>query len=231
MVDLHTHLLPAVDDGAKDVQESLDMLAESYRQGVRLCAATPHCVVHSQQHLERFLERREASFRALARALPATGCPEVILGAEVFMDNDLSAYQGIQRLCLGDTRYMLVEFPVAARNPRLSEWLYTLTLQDIVPVVAHLDRYPDWESLAAEFSGLNLRCQINASRLLSLSGRRLFKRLVRQMGDVIIASDMHNTTTRPCDMRRAWGWAQRKYPEDADRWFRANAEALLREKP
>lgn len=229
LIDLHTHLLPAMDDGAKDIEESLRMLADSFAQGVRTCVATPHCVIHRQGDIARFLERRAERFAALQRAMPRQDCPELLLGAEVYLDNDISEYDNLEELCLAGTRFLLVEFPVTGFGYRLADWLYALKLKGIHPLIAHVDRYPDWEKLLDDFDGLKLRYQVNASRLLNFWGRRLFQRL-RSTGEFfVVSSDMHNMTTRRCNMREARAWADRRLPEEARDLFENHARQILME--
>ena len=62
MIDFHSHILPQIDDGAQNIKMSLDMLSESYRQGVRTVVATPHCYIANEYDIDIFLERREKSY-------------------------------------------------------------------------------------------------------------------------------------------------------------------------
>lgn len=81
MIDLHTHILPGMDDGSRDVLESLAMLEASAAQGVGLVAATPHFYAEENSP-ERFLSRRAEAAQRLRAAL-RPGLPEIRLGAEV----------------------------------------------------------------------------------------------------------------------------------------------------
>ena len=66
MIDFHSHILPGIDDGSKNVETSLKMLSISKSGGVDTVVLTPHCHPMSQEHIDKFLERRENSFRALS---------------------------------------------------------------------------------------------------------------------------------------------------------------------
>ena len=73
MIDLHSHFLPDIDDGAKSVEESITMLSNSFLQGVGVCVATPHCILHHENSIKTFLQHREKSFKLLtvsSSALP-----------------------------------------------------------------------------------------------------------------------------------------------------------------
>lgn len=230
MIDMHTHALPDVDDGAKNVSESLLMLSESFKQGVRLCALTPHCIIHKQKDLEIFLKVREDAFEALSEALVNSGdeVPRLILGGEVYLDNDLNSYEGLERLCYTGTNYLLLEFPTNSFNPKWAEWIYEMNRKGIKILVAHVDRYLEWERMMADFKGLDVKYQVNASRFLKFSDRKLLKKLFEYNNDYIISSDMHNMKSRKCNMQPAYEKAIKKYANKANLLFEKNAESLLK---
>lgn len=229
MIDIHSHLLPGIDDGAKNVEESLKMLSESFSQGVEICAATPHCVIHRQKDLDMFLHDRKKAFAELKEAMNADGgkFPQIILGGEVYLDNDLNSYEGIEKLCYEGTNYLLLEFPVDKVNSRWAEWIYEMNRKGIKILVAHVDRYSEWEKMMADFKGLDVIYQVNASRFCHFSDRKLLKRLMEYGHNYIISSDMHNTRGRRCNMAEAFEKAKKKYPGNADKLFDLNARKLL----
>lgn len=229
MIDLHSHCIAGVDDGAKTVSESLQMLEDSFRQGVTVCAATPHCTVHKEEDADRFLRRRDAGAHALREAMNCRNAeyPKLILGAEIYLDNDISAFGGTEKLCIGDTPYILVEFPMESYNPRCTEWLYSLTLKGLKPIIAHVDRYPFRKTLMEELRGVEPVYQINATRFLSLAGRKIVKDILYNADKCIVSSDMHNTKTRPCNMKDAYEKAVKKFPEYSEYLFDLNARKLL----
>ena len=110
MIDRHCHILPGVDDGAKDVNESVAMLKESYNQGVRYCVSTSHCKLRTAGAMENFIEKRQKAYDVLIEATKDIKIPRIILGAEVYLDNDISKYPDVEKLCIEGTKYMLVEF-------------------------------------------------------------------------------------------------------------------------
>ncbi len=228
LVDIHTHVLPYMDDGARNTQESVDMLLESYKQGTRLCVATPHCTIHQPVDIENFLIKRKDKYNVLADSIANLDVPKVILGAEVLMDNDISVYPNIKDLCIGDTDYMLIEFPIDNQNLRLSEWLYSLSLRGIKPIIAHVERYPNFEKLFSEFSGLNLIYQINDSNFLNFYRRRIIKYIFKNHdAEFIVATDMHNTSNRRCNILPAYEIAQKKFPDIAEDIFKNNSLKLF----
>lgn len=212
MIDIHTHALPGIDDGAKDEEESLKMLHESYVQGVGMCFLTPHCEIHSESAITEFVEKRAECFEKLKKYLnDEEEIPVLKLGAEVYCDHDISRHEDIDKLCLEGTNDILVEFPPMAVFEWLPECIHNLNVRKMRVIIAHIDRYPKYEKIMEELGDMNIVYQINASRLLTINGRRLVRRILRHDERFVVACDMHNTTSRPCRMGKAKETAARKF--------------------
>lgn len=228
MIDLHTHILPGIDDGAMNVEESLEMLRESACQGVELCVATSHIHPVNSDDIQCFLKKREIAYGELIKACEGHTVPEIVLGAEVHMDRDISGIEGIQQLCIGDTHFMLVEFPfISYPGTGCAEWLFNLNLKGIVPVIAHIDRYFYRDELIENITGIKAVYQINNIRMNDIAGRRFIKKMLGTGYMVVMSSDMHNLTTRSCDIKKAYDIAKKKMPKFADALFDTNAGILL----
>ncbi len=227
MVDFHTHILPGMDDGAKTASEGVRMLSAAYNQGVRLCVATPHFVLHKNDDIEPFLIKRERQKTRLLEAAGSRPLPAVRLGAELYMDNNPNQFPDIEKLCIEGSRCLLVEFPAHKYNPYWGDWLHSLTLKGIVPVIAHFDRYVYADEMLSDFVGVSVVYQINASRLFSFGGRRRLSALLQRALPVVMGSDMHNTSTRPCNMQGAFRCASRKFPAASQSLFFQRARTLL----
>lgn len=229
MIDLHSHCIPGVDDGAKTVDESLRMLKDSFCQGVAVCAATPHCILHRPEGIDEFLKRRTAGAEVLRKAMDSENAeyPKLIFGAEIYLDNDISAFDKTEKLCIGGTPYILVEFPTESYNPHCTEWLYSLTLKGLKPVIAHIDRYSFRKKVMEELRGVEFVYQINAIRFLSMTGRKTVREILQSSERCIVSSDMHNTKSRPCNMKEAYEKAVKKFPEQAENLFGLNAGKML----
>lgn len=230
MLDLHSHCLPGVDDGAKDLSESIAMLSDSFKQGVRVCAATPHCRVHRPSSVDTFLEKRAKGLEKLKPHL-TDEMPKIILGAEVYLDNDINNYGGIERLCLENTDYIMLEFPIDKADPRWAEWIYELNRKGLKVLVAHVDRYMEWEKMMADFKGLDVKYQVNASRFTEFMAGRLVKALMEYGHDYVVSSDMHNTKFRSCNMGKAYEKAKKKFGDKADLLFSENASKIFGIRP
>ncbi len=227
MIDMHSHCLPGIDDGARNTEQSLLMLSDSFKQGVTLCAATPHLILHKEEDLDKFLKNRDEALQNLKAEMKKCEYPEIILGAEVYLDNDINKYKGLEQVCYTNTEWMLLEFPMDSVNPRWAEWIYELNRKGIKILIAHVDRYPYWEQMMSEFGGLDVKYQVNASRFIKFSDRGLLKNLFAMRKDYIVSSDMHNMRSRKCNMEEAYLKAKKKFPALADEFFAENAEKIL----
>ena len=193
MIDLHTHCLPRIDDGAKNVDESLMMLKDSFSQGIKKCVATPHFQLEDSESIPAFLEKRQKAYELLMLEMEKTddSYPEILLGAEVYLNCDISVYDDIKKLCIGKTDYMLVEFPRNYINPQIHLLVRALLKKGIKPVIAHIDRYREWENLMKNMDGADVIYQINAENFLTFAGRKHVKKIIGKGKPLIVASDMH----------------------------------------
>ena len=143
MTDLHTHILPRMDDGAPDTAASLAMLRMEAAQGVTGVALTPH-FHRDRESIEQFLARRQAAWEHLSAAMEKTTepFPDLVLGAEVAWMPNMNHWDDLEALCLGSSRYLLLELPFTLWNNSMIDQLYSLAAQSgVTPVLAHLERY------------------------------------------------------------------------------------------
>ena len=229
MIDFHAHVLPMIDDGAKSVSESIVMLTDSKKQGVEVCVATPHVTVHRESSVSQFIEKRNKSIELLENQIKTINdeLPKLLYGAEVFLDNDISLYPDIDKLCISGSKCMLIELLTGAFNPRIVEWLYSLNHMGIFPILAHVERYPYFEEMKNELSEINVAYQMNSKTVLSFSGKKLLYRLYEANDTVMVSGDMHNMGQRRSYMKKAYEKVNKRYPDMAERIFKLYAQKLL----
>lgn len=196
MIDIHSHVLPGIDDGSKNVEESLAMLWASARQGIGCVAATPH-FYPKENSLARFLEQRKAAAEQL-RAVWKPGLPKLLLGAEVYYFSGISQAERIETLCLGST--LLLEMPFCPWTDRMAAEAIALREQRRLNVVlAHTERYFRWQSeeLWEKMLDRGLLMQCNASFFLNWKTRRRAQKMLAKGRIHLLGSDAHNMTSRP----------------------------------
>lgn len=197
MTDLHTHILPEMDDGSKSVEESLALLQTEREQGVDTVFLTSH-FYRWQEPAGAFLERRRQAFDKLCAALPPDA-PSLLLGAEVAWFPSLAEEPLLERLCLGESRYFLLELPFERWHTRLLDRLYDLNCATgLTPVLAHVERYLPLQSREQmeELTSMGLPMQMNADSLLNWRRRKRCLKLLSR-GEWHLSSDCHNVDKRP----------------------------------
>ena len=223
MTDLHCHILPGIDDGARDVDTALALLDMEKAQGVNRIVFTPHFRCDDVS-LDEFLEKREAAWSSLMAALPENlkSSFDFKLGAEVYFSPTLSRVD-FSKLCFTDTSYMLVELPFTSgvRPAFLDEILYDISSEGITPIIAHVERYPyilsdptkiyDWVMAG-------YLVQTNAGAVIS--GDKMIKKLISWGLVQVVSSDAHSLHRRPPMMAEAFD----KLPSDV---FLANGDDIF----
>lgn len=210
MTDLHTHILPGMDDGAKTVGESLQMLRMEKAQGVDVVALTPH-FYRDRERPEHFLKRRRESAQLLRDEMAKLSeeelmnLPRPILGAEVSLFPNLAEVPELHSLCIGKTKNLLVEMPFTPWNDVVLRQVYDLLDKtDVIPVIAHLERYLKIQKpeRIQEILDLGVAIQISADVLLHPISRGPVLRMMKSGGRFFLASDCHNTERRPPNLEK-----------------------------
>lgn len=203
VTDLHTHILPNMDDGAKNLEESLALLDMERQQGVATVVLTPH-FYRERETVDAFLQRRQQSMDTLLEALPE-GSPKLILGTEVAWFSSLAEEPELEKLCLGNTKYILLELPYAAWSKYLLDQVYQFASSSgLIPILAHVERYLPLQrpgQLEALLS-MGLPMQMSADALTRFFKRHKMVELLKR-GQWYIGSDCHNTDKRKPNMAAA----------------------------
>lgn len=197
MVDIHSHILPKLDDGSSSTAESLKMLGEMRRQGVKIVAATPHFEAE-RESVDTFIERRKVSLSKLCEVLPQD-MPEIRLGAEVLYYEGVSRMEGLQRLCIEGTELLLLEMPVSKWSSYTVGELANLSrVSAFHIVIAHFERcIPAQKRGTLDYLLQNdVLIQANASYFLELKTRRRALSLLKDNKIHFLGSDSHNMKER-----------------------------------
>ena len=227
LTDYHSHLLPGMDDGAKDISVTKEMLTQYKHQGVERMIATPH-FYPLRESAERFLRRREGAFAQLEK----TNDDFLILpGAEIRIEKRLSEIGLMSELTLAGSQYVLLELPYAP----FREWMITEIYQimynfNLIPVLAHVERYQKWYTRDEMRRILTIQdsiLQINYEALQTRSTAKLAMELVQKSFPVIFGSDAHNTDDRPPNVEDGYRLLKAKLNENQwDTLMTRNRELL-----
>lgn len=205
MTDLHCHILPGIDDGAKDVSVSLELLKLEKSNGVDNIAFTSH-FNSERTTVEEYIKKREKAFSVLQEALKKEPMEfQFKLGAEVFFSPKLCDLD-VAALCMGDTAYMLIEFPTTHKPHFIKQTLQSLQAAGIVPLIAHIERYPyvlDNPQLLYEWVASGAYAQINAGALLDAKIKKKLLKFITWNLVHVISTDTHSMDKRPPNMGKA----------------------------
>ena len=208
MIDIHSHFLPAIDDGSDSVRTSLSMLLESRRQNVDLIVATPHFYA-DEDDPESFLARRNEAYDRLQAAMASVqdSFPRILLGAEIMYFPGISVADELYELRLGGAPLLLIEPPMIPWTDSMLDEI-ELTGQNLhcIPMIAHVDRYMYMlrdNSLIERLGQRRLLTQVNASFFIRPMSRAIALELLRDDRIHFIGSDCHNMGERAPNMGTA----------------------------
>lgn len=204
--DMHTHILPEMDDGSANVGVSLDMLRVSVAQGIEKVFATPH--YYPVESVRDFLSRRDRAAEVLFQAMKQSGeqLPQVCLGAEVAYRPGIGYEEDLNMLCLGKSEYLLLELPFAPWGKDVLRDIRNMVCtRGITPVLAHLERYLTIQKKKTLYEILDqgVLVQMNAESLLQRRSRSVARRMLKQGIVHLLGSDCHNLTDRPPNLGKA----------------------------
>jgi len=200
LTDYHCHILPGIDDGSRNTEMSLEMIRMLRKQGVERIVATPHFYAHREKSVARYLEKRQMAFEKLVAADPS--CGEILLGAEVAIEHDISQLEEIEKLRMGNSNYILLELPYGPFSPWLLEEIQAVAIETgYTPVIAHINRYLDYYNKRELEAVLQLRAvfQFNNEAFTTWGQRRFVKSLIKEGYPYIFGSDAHNISSRRPD--------------------------------
>ncbi len=209
MVDFHSHIIHGIDDGAKSLEMSLEMLKASESEGVEYICATPHFIT------EEFEISHEDYFEKLNRLILASREEnfniKILAGLEIYMHPNLpKLYREKKIWGLNQTEYLLIELPMGQFPMYTEEVFYELMLLGAKPILAHPERnlkIMKNHQLIINLIDQGVLMQMNAGSLLSYYGKNVKKtaeEFVKRNMIHILGSDGHNITNRDTRLKEAY---------------------------
>lgn len=231
--DLHTHILPGVDDGAADERKALELVRLAWENGTRTLFLTPHYRGSYRKNTPRILREAFETFdRAVRQELPDM---RLYLGSEVHYESEAPeklTQGGI--LSLNDSEYVLLEFRETALRSRILTGVGEMLRFGYTPIIAHAERCDAFlsdASLVDEVLDMGALIQLNADSVMGANGfrvRHFCHHLLKEKKAHFIASDAHDAKRRPPLLRECYLKVRKKYGEEyAAELFFENAEAVI----
>ena len=206
MIDFHTHILPHIDDGAKDSKMAVQIMENARSQGVTDILFTPH-YYGKRRNPVRFLEKRAEAFATLQGKIPDG--VRVYLGAEVhFTGMNMPDFDELAKLSIEDTKYILFELPFTTKwNSFLIDTIREFIDEtDYTPIIAHVERYEDVlkrPSLVTDFIRMGCLIQVNTHAFLNKREKGFAFTLLKHGLIHCLGTDTHDNDSRAPDYAQA----------------------------
>lgn len=229
LLDIHSHILPCVDDGPQNLEDAVKLIDIMRSQGITHVIATPH-FYPSDDTLEDFKSRVKESVKLLKSA--DVPLPDIIIGCELFYFNGISRSEHIREFTIGGSNYILIEpNPFFIGKTLMNELLYLRDDLKITPIIAHIERYQkskNYKEFIKFIKENNILCQVNASSFLDRKYTRIIKKLFKENIVTYIATDTHSLN-RPPMMTEALHIIEERFSPLHKQRILSNLEALYGE--
>lgn len=222
IIDIHSHILPGVDDGSDSYETSMRMLRCAVDDGISAVILTPH---NKPDHRHLQYSGIESGAARLREGMAKEAIHiELYIGSELYYRSGiLDEMQGSELVTMADSRYVLVEFNPLAECDYIRNGIYSLLTGGYCPILAHVERY---QNVCAAKYGIEdlieMGCyiQVNAGSIMGRSGsktRRFVKKILKQRQVHFVATDAHDLGQRPPRLSECAEYVGKKYGEDYSR--------------
>lgn len=207
MIDIHSHILFNIDDGAETLEDSVKLCRDAADNGVKLITATPHFFNYS--HIRSFVSERNHKIAVLREILDEEDIPiSVAAGSELFLNDKVFSAGDLDALTINGSRYMLCEFPLGPFDiDRAPLWIDELISRGYTPIVAHPERYIEFHRnlyIIDELLDREVVFQVNIDSLTGKNGeepQKMAVDMVMRKIALLIGSDAHDTEYRHTRLR------------------------------
>ena len=217
--DIHSHILPALDDGSTSLEETKRMLQISYHEGIRNIIATPHF------RQGRFLSTKDEikkAYKEVQKMIQEENMDiNLYYGNEIYYSHDVADLLLNKEIyTLANTDYVLVEFSTVATFNEIKSGLQDLIMNGFCPIIAHFERYKNLQNKwgqVEEIIDMGAYIQVNSSSFIGGKDRnrlKFAKKLLKYNMIHFIAADAHGETKRPPSFMPCLSMIQKKYGEE-----------------
>ena len=192
MIDFHSHILPQIDDGSINIQETINMLEEAKQAGFTKIISTSH-------YIENYYESNESERKDLLEQIKKENIElELYLGSEIYIsENMINEIEEKKASTINNTKYVLFELPMRNETILAKEMIYRLVEKNYVPIIAHPERYNYVQEnieYVKELSEMGALFQANYGSIIGLYGSKAGKTLKKLLKENLISffgSDSH----------------------------------------
>lgn len=226
MIDIHTHLLPCVDDGSSSIEETIELINKAIKDGISDICLTPHFSrVDEYLYLKDELLERFISLKLKT----------IDLNINIYLGNEIMIERGIDELLekeklstINNSKYVLIEFPLNTYKKEYDDYLYDIKALGLKIIIAHPERYSFInDKLINEWLNNGYYLQANASSLKRKDTRKVLYKLISEGKVFLFASDVHGKN-RPSFLKEAYELIEKKYNKElADILFCTNPKNVI----
>lgn len=234
MIDMHCHILPGVDDGARTISMSMEMIRQAYNDGIRAIVFTPHFhmrrgVAEASQIIRVFKKTREIAKSKFPKM-------QFFLGHEIYYTFEtIEKLNKRELLSINGSKYVLLEFPEMVMYEHIRDAVSEMYQGGYVPIIAHVERYDEIvknPNRVKELIKLGAYIQINADTITAglLDPQRKFAMELLKNNEVhFVGSDAHETKERTPELSHAAKIIQKKFGDErAQKIFWNNPKLVIK---
>ena len=197
MIDIHSHIIFNIDDGAASIEEFITLCRQASENGYKKIVATPHFTDY--RNIDRFVLERDSKLDLIRERLAEEKIDITLYpGAELFLSRGIFTAGDLDALTINSSRYMLCEFPLGPFNVRSGlEMLSELTLRGYTPIVAHPERYHEFRRNYEIIYGL-----VDQGVIFQVNADSISAELIQEGFAKFIGSDAHDANRRNLNIRK-----------------------------
>ncbi len=212
--DIHSHILPAVDDGPTEIEASLQLLSSMKAQGITDVIATPHFIA-THENFEEYISKVNSAYTLLKNESKYMDLPNIHLGSEVFYFKGIGKISNIKNLTLCNSDYILLELPFCPITDTIVNDIMDLSENlGLTPIIAHIERYTHlrgFKKILGLVSEEIALAQINCSSVLDPYYKKTILKLINKGFVSFMATDAHSLKQRPPMMDKALKEIEEKF--------------------
>ena len=216
MIDIHCHIVPNVDDGAKNIEDALEMAKIAYSEGIRKIINTSHYHPSFDYKKGKELSQSINNFNDILKLNNID--IEVFIGNEIYYSEDIiQIIEEKEFYTLNNSRYLLIEFPPMNFPKNILDIIYEIKIRGYIPILAHVERYKAvHENINLIYDCINegALIQVNSSSIIGKNGKE-----IKNISEILlnnnmihfIATDAHSSTRRRPMVMETYDYISKKY--------------------
>lgn len=198
MVDIHSHILYGIDDGCKDINESIKILKKYEQDGIKHVILTPHYINNGEYNTCN--NEKIKLFNELNKKVKEENIKiNIYLGNEIYITKDIiSLLENNKIMGINNSKYLLIEFPIFDDNKQILNLIHNIVLSGYIPIIAHPERYIYVQkdiNILNEYINLGALLQINKDSFFGKYGKgpkKAVKKIIKKQLATFIGTDIHS---------------------------------------